>query len=171
MKREDLFIVTKLPTFAMNPSAVRPSVEQSLKSLGIDYLDLYLIHTAIGIQFDYKKMEAVKNDKDQYICNEENDHIGIWREMEKLVEEGKIRSIGVSNFNSLQVANIMKNCRVPVAVNQCECSLYFQQKKLRENLAKMGVRLMAYGSLGSSGMKSSNLCDISHLQNMLFNFR
>ena len=138
----------------MNPSAVRPMVEQSLNSLCIDYLDLYLIHTAMGIQFDYKTMEPVKNDKDQYVCNLENDHIGIWREMEKLVEEGKIRSIGVSNFNSLQVANIMKNCRVPVAVNQCECSLYFQQKKLRENLAKMGVRLMAYGSLGSSGMKS-----------------
>ena len=145
----------------MNPSAVRPSVEQSLKSLGIDYLDLYLIHTAIGIQFDYKKMEAVKNDKDQYICNEENDHIGIWREMEKLVEEGKIRSIGVSNFNSLQVANIMKNCRVPVAVNQCECSLYFQQKKLRENLAKMGVKLMAYASLGSSGKNILNQYDTS----------
>ena len=155
----------------MNPNAIRPMVEQSLKSLCIDYLDLYLIHTAMGIQFNYKTMEPVKNDKDQYVCNLENDHIGIWREMEKLVEEGKIRSIGVSNFNSLQVANIMKNCRVPVAVNQCECSLYFQQKKLRENLAKMGVRLMAYGSLGSSGMKSSNLCDISHLQNMLFNFR
>ena len=158
VKREDLFIVTKLPTFAMNPNAVRPTVEQSLKNLCIDYLDLYLIHTAFGIQFDFKKMAPIKNDKGQHVLNLENDHIGIWREMEKLVTEGKIRSIGVSNFNSHQVANIMKNCRIPVAVNQCECSLYFQQKKLRDNLAKMGVKFMAYGSLGSSGTNSSQLC-------------
>ena len=162
VKRQDLFIVTKLPIFALNPSAVRPTVEQSLKNLCIDYLDLYLIHTAFGIQFDFKKMAPIKNDKDQHVLNLENDHIGIWREMEKLVTEGKIRSIGVSNFNSHQVANIMKNCRIPVAVNQCECSLYFQQKKLRENLAKMGVKFMAYGSLGSSGM----LCNRSAMSSM-----
>jgi len=166
VKRQDLFIVTKLPTFAMNPVAVRPTVEQSLKNLGIDYLDLYLIHTAFGIQFDFKKMAPIKNDKDQYVTNLENDHIGIWREMEKLVDEGKIRSIGVSNFNSLQVANIMKNCRIPVAVNQCECSLYFQQKKLRENLAKMGVKLMAYGSLGSSGRNTSTMDSKSKIHNV-----
>jgi hypothetical protein len=62
-----------------------------------------------------------------------------------------LRSIGVSNFNSLQLANIMKQCKIPVAVNQVECSLYFQQKKLRDNMVKMGIKLMAYGSLGSSG--------------------
>ena len=152
MKREDLFIVTKLPPFSMNPSAVRPTVEQSLKNLCIDYLDLYLIHSPMGIEFDFKKMAPIKNDKDEHILTLDTDHIGVWREMEKLVDEGKIRSIGVSNFSSLQVANIMKQCRIPVAVNQVECSLYFQQKKLREKLAKMGIKLMAYGSLGSSGM-------------------
>ena len=71
--------------------------------------------------------------------------------------EGKIRSIGVSNFSSPQVANIMRECRIPVAVNQVECSLYFQQKKLRDNLAKMGVKVMAYSSLGSSGRNLSKL--------------
>ena len=78
--------------------------------------------------------------------------IGIWREMEKLVDEGKIRSIGVSNFSSPQIANIMGQCRIPVAINQVECTLYFQQKRLRENLAKMGVKMMAYSSLGSPGI-------------------
>ena len=158
VKRQDLFIVTKLPIFALKPSAVRPTVEQSLKNLCIDYLDLYLIHSPIGFEFDFKKMAPIKNDKDEHILTLDTDHIGVWREMEKLVDEGKIRSIGVSNFSSLQVANIMKQCRIPVAVNQCECSLYFQQKKLRDNLAKMGIKFMAYGSLGSSGTNSSQLC-------------
>ena len=50
-----------------------------------------------------------------------------------------------------KLTNIMTQCKIPVAVNQVECSLYFQQKKLRDNMAKMGIKLMAYGSLGSSG--------------------
>ena len=111
----------------------------------------------MGVGFDFKKMAPMMNDEGKVVTILDVDHIGIWREMETLVDEGKIRSIGVSNFSSLQVANIMSKCRIPVAVNQCECSLYFQQKKLRENLAKMGVKLMAYGSLGSSGTNSSNL--------------
>ena len=155
VKRQDLFIVTKLPTFALDPSAVRPTLEQSLKHLCIDYLDLYLIHSPIGVDFDREKGTIKKNDDGKVVLKSEINHIGIWREMEKLVDEGKIRSIGVSNFNSLQLTNIMKQCKIPVAVNQVECSLYFQQKKLRDNMAKMGIKLMAYGSLGSSGMNAT----------------
>ena len=54
-----------------------------------------------------------------------------------------------------KLTNIMTQCKIPVAVNQVECSLYFQQKKLRDNMAKMGIKLMAYGSLGSSGKDKS----------------
>ena len=53
VKRQDLFIVTKLPLFAMDPNAVRPTVEQSLKHLCIDYLDLYLIHSPIAVDFNH----------------------------------------------------------------------------------------------------------------------
>ena len=103
VKRQDLFIVTKLPLFAMDPNAVRPTVEQSLKHLCIDYLDLYLIHSPIAIDFDREKGTIKKNDEGKVVLKPEVNHIGIWREMEMLVDEGKIRSIGVSNFNSLQV--------------------------------------------------------------------
>ena len=120
VKRQDLFIVTKLPMFALDPSAVRPTLEQSLKHLCIDYLDLYLIHSPIGVDFDREKGTIKKNDDGKVVLKSEINHIGIWREMEKLVDEGKIRSIGVANFNSLQVANIMRQCKIPVAVNQCE---------------------------------------------------
>ena len=103
VKRQDLFIVTKLPMFALDPSAVRPTVEQSLKHLCIDYLDLYLIHGPIAVEFDREKGTPKQNAEGKVVLKLETDHIGIWREMEKLVDEGKIRSIGVSNFNSLQV--------------------------------------------------------------------
>jgi alcohol dehydrogenase (NADP+) len=103
VKRQDLFVVTKLPLFAMDPSAVRPTLEQSLKNLCIDYLDLYLIHSPIAVEVDSEKGTIKKNDDGKVVLKSETNHIGIWREMEKLVDEGKIRSIGVSNFNSLQV--------------------------------------------------------------------
>jgi len=164
VKRQDLFIVTKLPLFAMDPNAVRPTVEQSLKHLCIDYLDLYLIHSPIAVEFDPEK-GIKKNADGKVVLKSEVNHIGVWREMEKLVDEGKIRSIGVSNFNSLQLTNIMKQCKIPVAVNQVECSLYFQQKKLRDNMAKMGIKLMAYGSLGSSG-RDPNLKSTTKIHNV-----
>merc|ERR1712037_654369 len=89
VKRQDLFIVTKLPIFGLDPSMVRPTVEKSLKDLCIDYLDLYLIHNAMGIEFDHKKGAPKQNAEGKYILKLETDHIGIWREMEKLVDEGK----------------------------------------------------------------------------------
>ena len=96
VKRQDLFIVTKLPTFALDPSAVRPTLEQSLKHLCIDYLDLYLIHSPIGVDFDREKGTIKKNDDGKVVLKSEINHIGIWRVMEKFIDEGKIRSIGVA---------------------------------------------------------------------------
>jgi len=155
VKRQDLFIVTKLPLTALDPEAVRPTVEKSLKDLCINYLDLYLIHSPMGCEVENGAIK--KNADGKIILKDKADHMGVWREMEKLVDEGKIRSIGVSNFSSPQVANIMGQSRIPVAVNQVECGLYFQNKRLRENMAKMGVKMMAYASLGSSGRDVSRV--------------
>ena len=85
------------------------------------------------------------------VLKEEVDHIGIWREMERLVDEGKLKSIGVSNFNSEQIERLNEAARIPIAVNQVECSPYFQQRKLRAAMDKLGIRMMAYASLGSTG--------------------
>ncbi len=79
------------------------------------------------------------------------DLIGIWREMEKLVDSGKCRAIGVSNFNSGQLERISKVARIPIAANQVESHAYFQQRELRQTMEKLGIKLMAYGPLGSPG--------------------
>ncbi|XP_069110466.1 aldo-keto reductase family 1 member A1-A-like [Argopecten irradians] len=71
--------------------------------------------------------------------------------MEKLVDEGKAKSIGVSNFNAAQVARILKVARVKPVLNQVECHAYFQQRKLERVLLKDNIRLMAYGPIGSPG--------------------
>ena len=92
------------------------------------------------------------------VLKEEVDHAGIWREMERLVDEGKLKSIGVSNFNSEQIERLNERARIPIAVNQVECSPYFQNRKLKASMDKLGIRMMAYASLGSAGRtrKDSN---------------
>ena len=81
----------------------------------------------------------------------DTDLIGIWREMEALVDAGLARAIGVSNFNSRQLERLAEVARVPVAANQVEANLYFQQRRLRTTMDRLGIRMMAYGPLGSPG--------------------
>ncbi len=105
MKREDLFIVTKLPFIGMKPEDVVPYFEKSLANLSLDFIDLFLIHSPLGVEHDPKTMWVKMYDgKVKYHKN--TNHVGIWKEMEKLVDSGKCRSIGVSNFNSDQVSKV-----------------------------------------------------------------
>ena len=69
--------------------------------------------------------------------------------MEKLTASGRVKSIGVSNFNAQQLERIMKCAAVPPAVNQVECHLYLQQNELLESMKRMNVTMMAYAPLGS----------------------
>ena len=88
--------------------------------------------------------------------------MALWREMEKLVDSGKVKSIGVSNFSSVQIEKISKIARIPIAVNQVECHAYFQQKKLRSTMDKWGIKVMAYAPLGSPGKKINMTCSLPH---------
>lgn len=152
LKRKDLFVVSKLPIMGMEPCLVEFYVDMSLKNLGLDYFDLYLIHTPFGIERD-DASGGFKMVDGKAVLKEEVDHVGIWREMERLVDEGKLKSLGVSNFNSDQIERLNDAARIPIAVNQVECSPYFQQRKLRAAMDKLGIRMMAYASLGSTGRR------------------
>ena len=81
-------------------------VEKSLKDLCIDYLDLYLIHSSIGIEMENGAMK--KNAEGKFVLRNETDQVGIWREMEKLVDEGKIRVVIQEPF--YRALNLHKNC-------------------------------------------------------------
>ena len=81
----------------------------------------------------------------------DTDLVGLWREMESLVDSGLAKAIGVSNFNSHQLEKVAEIARVPISANQVEANLYFQQRKLRTTMDRLGIRMMAYGPLGSPG--------------------
>ncbi len=102
--REELFITTKLWVQDAGYEKTKKAFEVSISNLQLDYLDLYLIHRPFG------------------------DYYGAWRAMEELYEAGKIRAIGLSNFGSDRLVDLVMNNKVVPAVNQVECHPYFQQK-------------------------------------------
>jgi len=151
LKREQLFLVTKLPLIGNRPEKVEHFLQLSLNSLKTDYVDLYLIHFPAGFKG--------ANDLDLYPTDEnglsvldlETDLPALWKAMEAQVDCGRAKSIGISNFNSQQIERICASARIPPANLQVELHAYFQQKPLRAVCAKHQITVCAYGPLGSKG--------------------
>ncbi len=120
--RNELFIVTKL-NYKSYENA-EEVINQSLKNLGTDYVDLLLLHWPFG-----------------------NYYVG-WRALEKAYEEGKVRAIGVSNFEPAQLLDLIAYNKVVPAVDQIETNIYCQRKEERKWLDKKGVAHMSYAPLG-----------------------
>lgn len=128
--REELFITSKLWLQDYGYEAAMKGIDTSLRNLGMDYMDLYLLHQPYG------------------------DVAGAWRALEDAKAAGKIRSIGVSNMTPKIWNNFVPNFATMPAVNQVEFNLFFQQRELRKILDASNVRLEAYMPLGrgNSGM-------------------
>lgn len=125
--REELFVTTKLWIQDAGYENAKKGFEESLKKLQLEYLDLYLIHQPFG------------------------DYYGSWRAMEELYREGKIRAIGVSNFGSDRLVDLILNNDVVPAINQVEFHPYFQQSKAEEVMREYGVQMEAWSPLGHGG--------------------
>ncbi|KAH8391071.1 hypothetical protein KR215_005600 [Drosophila sulfurigaster] len=138
IKREDIFVTTKLGGIHHDPEIVERAFRLSLTNLGLDYIDLYLMHLPIGQKFH--------NDSNVHGTLEltDVDYLDTWREMEKLVDLGLARSIGLSNFNAAQTERVLQNCRIKPVVNQVECHPAFQQQQLRAHAKKHDLVICAY---------------------------
>ncbi|XP_055333036.1 uncharacterized protein LOC129584749 [Paramacrobiotus metropolitanus] len=148
VKREDVFIVTKLWSTYHRPEKVEEAIKKSLANLQLDYIDLYLIHNPAGAKF-VDEQTLFPRDADGKAIYERTDHALIWKEMEKAVDQGLIRAIGLSNFNKRQIQNVIDNARIKPANLQVECHAYFMQKPLYEYCKQNGITLTSYGPLGS----------------------
>ena len=118
--REELFITTKVWISNAGYENAKKSIEESLKKLQLDYLDLLLIHQPF------------------------NDYYGTYRAMEELHKEGKIRAIGLSNFYPDRLIDLIKFNEVVPAVNQVETHVFNQQVKAQEIMNKYGVQIQAW---------------------------
>lgn len=147
MERSQLFVTSKLWNNKHHPEDVEAACRNSLADLGLDYLDLYLIHWPTGFlrgdeKFPKNEDGSVKYDFDIHPTD-------TWLAMEKLVEKGLVKSIGVSNFNSVQIADILEKGKIVPATNQVECHPYLNQSKLLNFCKERGITITAYSPLGS----------------------
>lgn len=144
IKREELFVTSKLWVDDSGYDAGKKAFETSLNKLGLDYLDLYLIHRPRG---DVK---------------------GSWKAMEELYKEGRIRAIGVSNFQPEQLDELMTYANVKPAINQIETHVFFQQNVSYDYLKKSDIQMEAWSpfAAGRNEMfKNRVLADIGSKYN------
>lgn len=121
LPREDIFLTTKVWVSNAGQEKARASIEESLRKLQTDYIDLLLIHQPF------------------------NDYYGTYRAMEEANRAGKVRAIGVSNFYPDRFVDLAEFCEIKPAVNQVETHVFNQQVKARELMAKYGTRVESWG--------------------------
>uniref|UniRef100_A0A1B0FES4 NADP-dependent oxidoreductase domain-containing protein n=1 Tax=Glossina morsitans morsitans TaxID=37546 RepID=A0A1B0FES4_GLOMM len=118
IKREDLFVTSKLWNTFHRPDLVRGACETTLKNLKLDYIDMYLIHWPMGFKEGAELFPADENGKTIF---SDVDYIDTWKEMENLVKAGLVKSIGLSNFNKRQIERVLSVAAITPATNQVEC--------------------------------------------------
>lgn len=151
IKRQDLFIVTKLPANALRKEHVKHFLEMSLKSLQLSYVDLYLVHIPIGFQHVSDDQIFPTDDNGVGLIDPSTNLVELWKKMEEMVDLGLTKSIGVSNFSYEQIKRILDSCRIKPVTNQVECHAYFQQRPLFDFCKKHGITITAYAPIGSPG--------------------
>lgn len=146
IKREDLYIVSKLWNSHHRPDLVEEGLRESLKFLGLGYLDLYLMHSPMAFKENAGLNPVDENGK---LIYSDVDYVDTWKALEECVQKGLVKSIGVSNFNSHQLQRILDSCSIKPVTNQVECHPYLNQKKLIEYCHAKNITVTAYSPLGS----------------------
>ena len=124
IKREEIFITSKLWITEYGEGVTLPAINKMLKRLGLDYIDLVLLHFPL------------------------KDYIGAYKDLEKAYEEGKVKSIGISNFENKKFEELCDMAKIKPVINQIEFHPYFQQNDLKNRMDKYNTKLEAWAPLG-----------------------
>ena len=146
IRREDVFVTTKLWNNNHRPERVRPAFEASRQRLQVDYVDCYLIHTPFSFQPGNE--QDPRDDHGQVIYDPGVTLVETWRALERLVDEGRCKSIGLSDVSLPQVREIVDAARIKPAVVQVESHPYLPQWDLLDFCHQHGIVLLAFAALG-----------------------
>lgn len=146
------------------------AVKDTLEKLGTDYLDLYLMHWPVALEPEVisngtlprapRKLASGKPAVDRELSD---NVLPTWREMEKLVDEGLVKNIGISNFNIRKTKKLLAEARIKPVTNQVELSFTCPQPELIAFLKKVQIVPQAYSPLGSTGASHASLKEIDTL--------
>ncbi|MFV0430698.1 MAG: aldo/keto reductase [Alphaproteobacteria bacterium] len=131
--REEIFVTTKVWNSEQGAKTTKAALDESLKRLDLDYVDLFLIH---------------------WPCPKKGLYVETWKTLIEAKEQGKLRSIGVSNFNPEHIQKLIDETGVIPVLNQIEVHPYFQQNELRKALKSLGVKTQAWSPLGQGQVLS-----------------
>ena len=154
--REDIFVTTKLWNSNHRPERVEPAFEGSLNRLGLNYLDLYLIHTPFAFQPGDEQDPRDQNGN--VIYDNGVTLLDTWRALEGLVDHGRCRAIGLSDVGLNELLPLYESARIKPAVVQVEAHPYLPETELLEFCKQNGVVLLAFAPLGH-GMRPGPLED------------
>ena len=128
LSRSDVYVTTKLGNGAHRPDDARRAFDESLKALGSDYVDLFLIHWPLPTRYD-------------------GDYVSTWQTLEEFYREGRARSVGVSNFQPHHLRRLHQECEITPAVNQIEVSPYLTQDDVRGFCAEHQITIEAWSPI------------------------
>jgi len=138
--RGEVFVTTKLENGSHRPDDARAAFDQSLKALGFDYVDLFLIHWPLPGRYD-------------------GDYVSTWETLEEFYRDGRARSIGVSNFQPHHLRRLHQECEIRPAVNQIEVNPYLTQDEVRAFCAEHQIAVEAWSPLARSNALSDPTID------------
>lgn len=149
IKREDVFITSKVWNTYHSFEKAKENIDMILSELQLSYIDLLLIHWPMGYKEGGEPFP--KDSEGKRMLYSDVDYLDTWKALEEAQKDGKVRSIGISNFNHKQISRLLEKGHVKPAVLQVEIHPYLQQKKLRWFCKEKGITVVAYSSLGNPG--------------------
>merc|ERR1712130_21245 len=149
IKREELWVTSKLWITFFEPERAKEGLMQTLKDLQLDYLDMFLLHWPVALEYNPDQKLGVPKDDKGYLKLSYCPLHKTWKAMEQFVEEGLVRSIGVSNFEPSNLFDLLSFAKIKPVVNQVEVHPFFIREDLVNICQSYGMHVTAYSPFGN----------------------